>query len=262
MARLHYWQYIVDNEGRPLKDVTIRFYLADQLYQEAEIYTHPSLGAATTTSSADIKTDSNGFFEFWVGDEFETLGGYEATQKFQLTWQKAGIMLGTLDNIDIYPTVFQVDQTDNSSSTKDEKNKLVSNQLAYNWENHRTQNVPTSQPHDMQPVDRTDTNTTKNKLVSNNLINYLLALATSAGTVSIGASAATERNFSVTSWTASGDLYKVDLNHFIGRQYPLVQVRIASSKLKMEPAKIKSIDTDTIRLFVANEFNAEVTIVG
>ena len=87
MARLHFWQWIVDDEGRPLKNVIIRFYLADQLYQEAEIYTHPSLGAATTSSVAAITTDANGFFEFWVGDEFESNGGYEATQKFQLTWR-------------------------------------------------------------------------------------------------------------------------------------------------------------------------------
>jgi hypothetical protein len=53
MARYHYWQYIVDEEGTPLDNVEIRFYLSDGTgigSVEASIYRNPSTGAITTTS--------------------------------------------------------------------------------------------------------------------------------------------------------------------------------------------------------------------
>jgi len=31
MARVHYWQYIVDSEGRPMEDIEVRFYLNDKM---------------------------------------------------------------------------------------------------------------------------------------------------------------------------------------------------------------------------------------
>ena len=113
MARIHYWQYIVDDQGRPLQDVNIRLYLSDNPTQEADIFTHHALGAPTTTSIALLKTNGDGFFELWVGDEFENVGGYVSTQKFKLVWQRAGIQIGSISNIDVYPPVFKVDETDN-----------------------------------------------------------------------------------------------------------------------------------------------------
>ena len=59
MARIHYWQYIVDEEGRPLENVNVRFYLSDNPTQQADIFTHPELGAATITSVANIQTGRN-----------------------------------------------------------------------------------------------------------------------------------------------------------------------------------------------------------
>ncbi len=266
MARIKYWQYVVDEEGRPLENVNIRWYLTDNPAEEAEIFTDPSLGAPTTTSEANIKTDGDGFFSFYVGDEFEALGGYTATQQFKLTWERAGVFLGSINNIDIFPPVLKVDETDNFSSTKDNKNKLISNALAYKWDTHTDGNVPASEPHDLVGVDTADNvSTTLNKLVSNSLMNYILAAITSAGVVSIGASAATERNFTVTSWTTSGngELYYVQLDHFIGRQYPLVQVRDQATDLRIIPAKIYSVDTNSIQIMVSDpNLDAEVTIVG
>lgn len=265
MARIHYWQYIVDEEGRPLENVNIKWFLSDNPAEEAEIFTDPNLGSPTTTTDAAIKTNGDGFFEFWVGDEFEASGGYTATQQFKLTWERAGIFLGSIKNIDIFPPVLKVDETDDFSSTKDNKNKLISNALGYKWDQHVDGNVPAVEPHDMQGVDTADSvDNTFNKLVSNSLMNYVLAAITSAGVISIGASAATERNFSVDSWTPSGgDLFYVQLDHFIGRPYPLVQVRDGKTDLRVIPAKIFTVDTNSIQIMVSDpNLEAEITIVG
>ena len=262
MARIGYWQYIVDEEGRPLENVEIRFYLNDNPSQEAEIFINSATGSSTTTSEADIKTDGNGFFQFWVGDEFEALGGYVSTQKFRLVWQRAGILIGQINNLDLFPPVFKVDETDNTSSTKDDKNKLVSNTLANKWDSHVNSQVPNEAPHGLLPVDQNSSNAVYNKLVSNSLMNYIFSAITSAGTISIQASAALERNFTITSWTPSGSDYYLNIDHFIGRQYPIVQVRELPSRDLIVPKKVVSMDTNRIRLFVSADIDAEVTIVG
>lgn len=260
---MHFWQYLIDEEGRPLEDVNLRFYLNDNPTQQADIFTHPTLGASTYTSSADIKTDGNGFFEFWVGDEFETLAGYSAVQKFRLTWERAGILLGSINNIDVFPPLFQVDETDGTSSTKNEKNKTVSNYLAYTWNQHvNTTYAAAEPPHDILPVDDTSNDSTINKLVSNSLMNYILSAIVSAGTLSIEASAALERNFTVTSWTASGDDYYANISHYIGREFPIVQLRFTDSKVVYKPIRIASINTNTLRIMVSENTSSEITIIG
>ena len=263
MARVHYWQYIVDEEGRPLEGVNVRFYLNDNPTQQADIFTHPTLGASTYTSSADIKTDGNGFFEFWIGDEFETLAGYSAVQKFRLTWERAGILIGQINNIDIFPPLFQVDETDGTSSTKNEKNKTVSNYLAYTWDNHVNSTYSsTVPPHDILPVDNTSNDVTINKLVSNSLTNYILSAIASAGTLSIESTAAVERNFQVTSWSTSGSNYYANISHFIGREYPIVQLRFTDTKFVYNPIRIASINTNTLRILVSENKSSEITVIG
>lgn len=261
MSRIYYWQFILDEEGRPLESVDIRFYLQDNPSEEAEIFTHPSLGVSTTTSEANIQTDGNGFFEFWVGDEFEDSGGYASTQKFILEWNRAGIYTGSIDNIDVFPPLFTVDEADNTSVSKDDKNKLVSNALAFKWDNHVDSGIA-GRPHQFAPVDTTKTDTTKNKLVSNSLINYLLTALASAGTLSIEASAAIERNFDITSWTASGDDYYTNIDHFIGNQYPIFQIRNTDTDELYIPKRVVTISENTIRVFVSEENNSSVTVVG
>jgi len=267
MARIHYWQYIVDDQGRPLQDVDVRLYLSDNPTQQADIFTHHALGAPTNTSTANMKTNSDGFFEFWVGDEFENVGGYVSTQKFKLVWQRAGIQIGSISNIDIFPPIFKVDETDNSSSTVTDKNKTISNGLAYKWDTHVDSGVA-ALPHDINPVDTNKTDSVYNKLVSNSLINYILSAIASAGTLSIAATGAVERNFTVTSWTASAGAYYTVLSHFIGRQYPVLQVSHASdvagglANFRYDPLKVKSLNINQIELWVSEDKHAEVTIIG
>jgi len=260
MARIHYWQYIVNEDGEPVENAIIRFYLADST-TEAEVFLHPTAGTTTTTSVAELKTNSNGFFEVWFGDELENTGGYEASQKFKLTWSKAGIATGVIDKIDIYPTVFQVDETDNISQNRSVRNKLISNELAYSWESHISMNA-TEGPHNFAAVDYNDTDITYNKLVSNNLMNYVFSVLTSGGSVSITASAAIVKKHEIDTWTVDGDLYYSNLDHFIGNGYPIVQVRYTATNETVEPYKIKSINTDRIQLWMSTNDKVVVTIIG
>lgn len=261
MSRYHYWQYVVDEDGRPLEGVNIRVYLNDNPNTEADIFTHPYLGSPTKSSVTDLETNGDGYFEFWVGDEFETLGGYSSTQKFRLTWQRAGILLGEIDNITIFPPVFQVDETDGTSLTKDQRNKLISNYLAYRWESH-VDSTYVDQPHDIEPVDWTDTDDTYNKLVSNSLMNYVFSVLASAGTLSIDASGAVGRYYQVLTWTPDGDYYYVDITHGIGREYPVVQVARTADNLIVYPRRVQSLNANATRIWVSEQFNAEITIIG
>ena len=74
MSRIHYWQYIADEDGRPIAGVDIRFYLQGTS-TEANIYANPTVGHVTTTMALNVQTNVDGFFQFWVGDEWELNGG-------------------------------------------------------------------------------------------------------------------------------------------------------------------------------------------
>lgn len=261
MARIHYWQYIINEEGEPVSDADIRFYLSDNPSTEADFFLHPTAGTTTISSKTILKTDENGFFEVWFGDDLENNGGYISSQKFLLTWSKPGIASGCIDKINIYPNVFQVDENDNISQDRSIRNKLISNELAYNWESHINKSA-TEGPHGFAAVDYNDTNEDYNKLVSNNLMNYVFSLLSSGGTISISASAAIVRSFSINSWTPDGDYYYTIIDHFIGNGYPVVQVRYTSTNESVDPYKVKSISNNRIQLWMSVNNNIEVTIIG
>ena len=252
----------MDEDGRPLQSVNIRVYLNDNPNTEADIFVHPYLGSPTKSSVTDLETNGDGYFEFWIGDEFETLGGYSSNQRFRLTWDRAGILLGAIDNIDIFPPVFQVDETDNTSLTSDQRNKLISNSLAYGWQQHINSTYATM-PHDFQPVDWNDaTDNTYNKLVSNSLMTYVFSVLASAGTLSIEASGAVARYYSILTWSPNSGYYYTDILHNLGREYPIVQVSNLSNNEKVMPRKVESIDDNSLRIWVSTQFNAEITIIG
>ena len=130
MSRNHYWSYLCSEEGNPINGAEISI----QLYGTsvaAYIYTQITGGSATN-SVPQVTTNSEGFFEFWVGDQDEE-SGYATTQHFTIKWSKPGIIDdGQIEDIVIYIVPDAVDETDSSSTTK---NKLVSNYLAYYWSN-------------------------------------------------------------------------------------------------------------------------------
>lgn len=257
--RVHFWQYIVNDTGEPLGNVNVRVYLSNSPTTEAQIFVHPTAGISTTSSVTSLTTDANGFVECWFGDLFET-DGYPPSQKFKVSWSRVGLSDGYIDNIDIYPNAYSVVETDNISSDKDVENKMISNQQAYNWEAHRT--ATGVNVHGLEEADWNDTDTTYNKLVNNSLMNYFWSVITSAGSVSIAASAAAVREFSVTSWSGSAGNYYKDLDHFLNRDYPVVSVYKQSNERQIQPTEIESISSTRTRLWMKEEVTINVTIIG
>jgi len=260
MARIKYWQFVVDEEGRPIGNASIKFYLTNTVVL-ADIFLHATAGTTTDTDTTAITTDSNGFFEFYIGDEWESSGGYSSEQKFKLVWSKAGIATGLINNIDVFPAIFQVDETDNTSLEKDIKNKLISNALAYKWTEHVEAGYGT-EPHGIQAINQYDTNTDYNKLVSNSMMNYMFSVLATAGTISIEATGAVVRNFNITSWTTSGSEYYTQINHYIGRDYPVIQVRDIADDQLILPALVETIDENSVRLWVSEDIDADITVIG
>ena len=269
MARIHYWQYIVDEEGRPIVNVDVDFFLNEDTdgTQYADIYANPTVGHMTTTDAIDLKTDVDGYFEFWVGDEWELEGGYTSIQRFKLTWYKAGISRGLIENIDIYPPLYQIDETlagQSPSSEAERRNKVISNALAYRWEQHVNKEIPytpsAGAPHNIQPVIVCSADTEYNKVVSNALLNKIYTLAVSASTVSLDASAA-DVDFSNIPEdhplvSAGGGLWYSIVNHNlpsgachgVSNNFPIVQVVDRSDNTMMVPETIQSIDANNLKI--------------
>ena len=85
MARKHVWYYLKDEDGEPIEGASINLYFNDTT-TEATIYGSRSTSAALDQST--IVTDSNGYFEFYIGDQFEDSPavGYSPDQIFHLQW--------------------------------------------------------------------------------------------------------------------------------------------------------------------------------
>lgn len=263
MARVHYWQYIVDEEGRPIQGVDVDFFLNEDIdsTQYADIYVNPTVGSTTTTDAVDLKTNIDGYFEFWVGDEWELEGGYASTQRFKLTWYKAGISRGTIENIDIYPPLYQIDETlagQTPVSEAERRNKVISNALAFRWDAHVNSVVPSASPHNILPVIICDTDTEYNKVVSNVLMNKIYTLAVSGSTITLDADSA---DIWHGTYTFTADVAKI-LIHNLDDDYPIVQVVDDSDNTLVIPATVESIDSDTVEVTMGVGMTGNVTIIG
>lgn len=162
--RSHFWQYLINNEGVPVGDASIKVYEAGT---STPVYVYlQENGGSPTNSTPQTTTDSDtGLFEFWIADESDTYG-YSTTQKFKIEWSKTGMNTGSINNVDIHQVRYGVD----TSSTDTTKDKLVSNYLAKGWQEAKEYIDDFVMPiEDLAEVDETDTDTDKNKVVSNNL---------------------------------------------------------------------------------------------
>lgn len=271
MARIHQWQYIVDEDGRPIFNAKVDFFLNEDTdsTQYASIYATPVVSHTTTTSPAglNLTTNSDGYFEFWVGDEWEAAGGYTSTQRFKLTWYRAGISRGTIENIDIYPPLYQVDETLGGQIPTEEaerRNKVISNQFAYRWEQHLNKEVPytpsAGAPHNIQPVIVCSADTEYNKVVSNELLNKIYTLAVSASTVTVSLDASgADVDFSDIPEDhplvhSSGTLYYADVTHNLnppaGNEYPIIQVVDRTDNTLIIPETVYSLSAQKVRIFL------------
>lgn len=114
MARIHFWTYMLNEEGQPLQGAEVTVLLAGTEVP-ADVYLQEA-GGSSTDIAPQCTTNSEGYFEFWIGDVNE-IAGYATPQKFKLKWEKIGITSGQIDFIDILPNSPRFYHTTTSSWT-------------------------------------------------------------------------------------------------------------------------------------------------
>jgi hypothetical protein len=264
MARINYWQYLVDGQGNPLSYVDVRIYLAGTT-TEANIFLNNSFGSFSQSSVENLKTDQYGFFQFWIGDEWETEGGYEYTQQFKIIWQNTvdGIQ-EEIDDISIFAPVLTIDASNNIKGVPSNKdvNRVISNQQGYKWDTHIDSVVPSASPHDLEPVVFFDLDTRDNKLISDKIGYQMYEMASTASTTPIDISAARFHGDVISSWNASGGIYYADVTHNFNNYYPIVVVIRDSTDFGIIPEKIESISPDVTRVWLTENVNVSIGFFG
>jgi len=103
MARIHYWQYIINDEGQPDPDIEVT--VTVQTGGNAFVYLTESGGSPISTAP-QVTSDADGFIEFWIGNVNET-AGYATGNKFKLDWTDSDGDAVSIENIDILPNAPQ-----------------------------------------------------------------------------------------------------------------------------------------------------------
>lgn len=258
MARVHVWQYLLNEEGQPVENASIGLSLAGTS-TSAYIFLSEYGGTATTTTldSPTVTTNSEGYFEFWMAGVSET-GGYSSDQKFKLEWKKTGITQGYIDYFDIYPPISafpeEVDETD-TDTTKD---KLISNALTKTFNDHvYSENLSgASSVHGLQPVDYTSTNNDYNKVVSNALLKTIMDALGASGPVPY------VYTTTISSWTLSGAIYIEDITHSLATSIVFVTCYDNATKHQVQPSDVILIDNNNLRIVADNNDNLDVLIMG
>ena len=162
MARKHYWQFLVTDEGNPIENASISIFEAgteDPVY----IFTD-ELGNTGNASAPQVNTSKKGFFEFWIADNNEN-NGYPIATKFKIAWSAPGVSSGFIDYVEVFSTAVQPVTIGDLNSNP---NKAVSNALATGWEYHKDWDISLDGPiHGIGAIDSEDTDQTLTKLVSN-----------------------------------------------------------------------------------------------
>jgi len=216
MSLKHFWYTLLDSEGEAVPNADVYVYEADTT-TEISVYNQSSVSI-----TQPIVTDSEGIFEFYVKDQYESSDNYNPDQRMKLSWSvSAGTVSGEIDNAEIFDKVYKFEDFNEGDTQPTDyayKNKLVSNQKAYNWTTHENLPAETENLHNILPVDITDSSDgTYNKSVSNDLLNDLWSVLASAQSPTITASGGVSRSYETSgsglSWTPSGDVYYDDFNH-------------------------------------------------
>lgn len=251
MSRLHYWQFLVSEEGVPIEDAEIYVYLAEGS-SSADIFTSQNSASIINSvpsthedydSTTLIKTDGDGYFDFWVEDEWGVVAPYETSQRFKIEWYKMGISEGYIDNISIFPTIIHpVDITD-TDTTYD---KLVSNSLAKGWTDDIDSLELSTSDHETR-IDTLELSASDNKTSIDGKPNMYSSAAPSG------------------SWTISGPDYYINVNHNLNNQYPLVQVWNTDFNTYEELGlDTTASDADNMIVFIPSGSygNMHITIIG
>lgn len=266
MARIHYWQYILDNDGKPLKSSQVRVYLSGTI-NEANIYLNADFGSFTTSSVEDLKSNEYGFFEFWIGDIWEVEGGYSVDQQFKVVWQNDvdGIQ-EEIDDIFIFAPVRPITVSNSVKGDPKNKdfNKVISNNLGYKWENHVDSIIPSASPHNLEPVELFDLDKIKRKVISNKLGYQMWQMSNKASTTSVDVSAARYFQKAVLSFNfdVNEGLYYADLLHNFNNYYPIVKVSDFNKDFQIRVEKVEAISPNTTRIWTVNGNRVRVVIIG
>jgi hypothetical protein len=264
MARIDYWQYLLDQQGNPLQYATVRVYLAGTL-DEANIYLDDKFGSVTTSSNEDLKTDQYGFIQFWIGDRFEVEGGYDVSQQFKVVWDNdVDSIQEEIDNLYIFTPVRRIitDDTIKGDPSNKDKDKVISNRQGYKWEEHVDSIVPSASPHGLEPVEFFDTDDVKNKVISNKLGYQMYEMAETASIIGVDISAARYHNEYVGSLTASGGKYYTDITHNFHNYFPIVMVSKAVDYHVIKAEKIQAIDRNITRIWLEDNIALRIAIFG
>lgn len=263
MARVDYWQYLLDRQGRPLQYAEVRVYLAGTLV-EADIYLDATFGATTKSSSVDLKTDQYGFIQFWIGDRWEVRGGYNETQQFKVVWQNTvDSIQEQIDNLYVFTPVRPIDISDGikGDTSNRDKDKVISNTQGYDWDTHTDLTLPLDTPHGIAPVTFFNTSQVQSRVISNKLGYQMYELATTSSVTPVDVSGATSYE-TTSSWTSSGGYYYQDVVHNLGNFYPVVALEKTSNGYQLVPMEIQSMDENTVRIWVEENTSSNILVLG
>lgn len=156
---------MINQEGQPINEANISIYRAGTT-TPITIYTG-ELTSNTISTAPQLITTTNGYFEFWIGDEAEP-NGYPRGTKIKIAWDRPGIASGIVDNVEVFQTIEGVNENDPDSIYK---NKLISNALAYKFNSHSEHNVLDDgfPIHGLMMVDTTSNDNVYNRVISNRL---------------------------------------------------------------------------------------------
>lgn len=264
-SRIHFWNYVLNSDGDPIQNVEIRFYLNDNPTIEANIYVRETSSVHTKSSLADLKTDENGFFEFWIGNSWED-GGYDYTQEFRIEWFKAGTIASVIENINPWSNILAW-ESKNSGAGKDDRNKFVSNFYATKWWNHINEIVPSASPHNLEAVDYNSgcDDNLYDKVVSNKFLNDIITLSNASSATSSLYGGVNEHQEDVTSWVPSSGIFYKDISHpnIMGKNVTMYAVKLNSEdRRRVIPKRIRNLNSTSTRIFMDNEVDLRVNVQG
>ena len=263
MSRKHIWYYLKDEEGEPIEGAGINLYLTGT---PAEATVYESRTASAAYDQSNILSDDDGYFEFYIGDQFEELPliGYNPNQFFDLVWDSPGDFDGMVNGIQIFDLVYRVDETD----TDAEKNKMVSNALAFSWDRH-VDKLYISEPHNLLPLDETDhSDITANKVVNDEVLERLYEFPITSGGLTLETSAAlfTTNYLYASAFSPSGVNSAIDFDPQLtnrSTRYPVLQIYETSTGDQIMPIDIIDVDNDLIRVLVVSGTGDMIaTVVG
>jgi len=295
--RYHFWQFLLNQEGQPINDADISIFRAGTT-TPVTIYTG-EISSDIVSIAPQLSTTSNGYFEFWIGDEEEP-SGYERGTKFKIQWERAGISSGIVDNIEVFQTMAGVDETDPDSIYK---NKLISNALAYRFANHSEHEVLNDgfPIHGLMPVDVDAIDNVSNKVVSNRLANgwethsnfnfdtvfpseiedsphdlqpieynssdstYNKLMSNQIlfdiqGQITNIFSSVYYETVAASAWVLNGGSYEYDFVHNLDEEYPFIICWDTTTNKVAELDVIESIDYNTLKLTITTPFESLIKV--